>query len=193
MHTGKAAPFRVPDGYFEELGSQIRSRINIEELGGTEKGFEAPPDYFDQMNLQIRTRVLIEEAKQTGHYGFDVPQNYFDTLGERLNASVRPQATLKKLWPAALKYGTAACVVLLAGVGLFYKQAEQPKKNTAEASIVHTNTPVADQYLYDIDENMVVEHVQEEKASDLNASPTQEEVENYILNHYSQNDLISAL
>ncbi|PST82278.1 hypothetical protein C7T94_15920 [Pedobacter yulinensis] len=192
MKTGNATPFEVPAGYFEALSAQLNACLKIDEASGTGAGFNVPPAYFDHLQQQISARVLIRETQAPAQQAFSTPPGYFETLSPRIFAATRPSAPVRRLWPLVAKYAAAASVVLLAGLAMFYSQ-EPPVKHSEKAPMVHTTTPLADQYLYDIDEQVIVEHVQMSEAEALHATPSQDEVESYILNHYSQNELISAL
>src|SRR5882757_4914631 len=77
-----ANPFRVPAGYFDDLGDRIVALKNLEELKekGLTGGFEVPANYFEELTGNIQSRIAIEGALNTEEHGFTVPEGYFENL-----------------------------------------------------------------------------------------------------------------
>lgn len=76
-------PFTVPDGYFEEMGKQLTSYINLDKANAGE-GFIVPENFFDAQKGDIDSRINIEMEAS----GFDVPANYFDELSSNIQSRV---------------------------------------------------------------------------------------------------------
>jgi len=161
--------------------------------GIKETGFTAPSNYFDELNESIRARLVTERLKAVVPAdGFAVPEGYFD----QLNATVLTKTSGKKateskivrLWRSnVLKYASAACFVIIAGLGVYFNNEQQlVVRQSVRADLA------AEQMLFDIDEDVIIEHIEanykEEKQSASDA-----ELENYILNNYSQSDLTGIL
>ena len=193
---GKRNPFAVPDGYFESVEEQTLSAVFLDGLKKktNQNSFEVPQNYFEDLMERIETRISLSEMPKAQQ--FAVPENYFDTLQSRINnkiAAETPQKVAKivPLWRKNMvKYASAACFVLMATFGAYFYQNNP--------SVPAAKTPLADlaneQLLYDIDENTIIEHLD---AQNTNSSKTNSasdtEMENYILSHFSSNDLSQEL
>lgn len=142
--------YAVPAGYFDELSSNIISRVAIEEAMQAGEGFELPAAYFENLSSQIQSRVFVEDALATEE-AFIVPDRYFDKLNAKILNQTVTQETVKRkggivklMRSTAFKYATAACFVLVAGVGYLFA----PSASTVEqhdASYLHkelSNVPM---------------------------------------------------
>jgi len=190
-NLSKTTPYRVPDQYFDDLQVRIQQSIFLENLGQKEnQGFTLPTGYFNELSSQIESRIYVEEIKTlVKSDGFKTPVNYF----EQLQANIIDKTTAKqakphvvKLWHTDLmKYASAACILILTASGLYLNQQNAIKE-------LRSNEIAKEQVLYDIDESVIIEHLQESSnASMNNASNT--EMENYILDNFSSNDLSNNL
>ncbi len=190
-NLSKTTPYGVPDQYFDDLQVRIQQSIFLENLGQKEnQGFTVPTGYFDELSSQIESRVCVEEIRAlVKSDGFKTPVNYF----EQLQANIIDKTTAKqvkpkvvKLWHTDLmKYASAACILILTASGLYLNQQNAIKE-------LRSNEIAKEQVLYDIDESVIIEHLQESSnASMNNASNT--EMENYILDNFSSNDLSNNL
>jgi hypothetical protein len=85
-----ANPFKVPAGYFDDLGDRIVAFKNIDELigKGSLEGFTVPENYFNELTDNIKSRITIEEALKTEDAGFTVPEGYFENLQEQINGRI---------------------------------------------------------------------------------------------------------
>lgn len=190
-------PFSVPDGYFEGLGNQISNAIYLEGLKTEVKktGFDIPENYFGELTEKINAAVFIEKLKSgSTNDGFEVPANYFDQLHSNIlskTLEAQPQklsqTTVFRLWHSKLlKYASAACFVIVAGIGtLYFNQQDTTQYNTTEM--------ITEQMLFDIEEEMIIEHIEAHQAKQPKASAQDLALENYILNNYSQQDLVTGL
>lgn len=121
----EAAGLTVPEGYFDELASNIQARISVEEgLNKEAELFAVPEGYFDNLGEQIQSRIMVEEALNASEEGHTVPHEYFNQLTENiLNKTTRVQEPAKRkvgvvrqlFSSSAMKYATAACLVLAVG------------------------------------------------------------------------------
>lgn len=197
----KVNPFDIPEQYFNSLPSSISSSLYAERLKEQirETGFTVPENYFGELSELISlqtnsTHILNTVVKQNG---YSTPDSYFQKLQANILAKtveeVKPvvqQTRMVKLWHSdLLKYASAACFILVTAFRLYLNQ-----QNFREES---TKTELAnEQMLFDIDEQDIIDHVQgnnaEEQIPVLNVA-SQAELETYILNNYSQNDLSSNL
>ncbi len=182
----KSNPFTVPSNYFEELGERINQSVFISSLQKTENtGFNTPPDYFSTLENQINSRIALEQFKSESE-GFAVPNGYFEKLQQNITAKTLGAKQTIKLWHRPLfKYTVAACLIVTAATGWLANQQYQSNKLR--------NTELAkEQLLYDIDESVIIEYVQEHQ-NVKTANITDSEMEDYILNNFSTTDLSNNL
>ena len=123
---GKANPFTVPSGYFEDSAKILRSITLIEDYRfKPEEEFYVPANYFEELSGKIESRVALEQRLDSkNHSGFNLPDQYFDGLSARIfdkiaqeNHSIKKPS--RKLAPAWLNYAAAACVTIAIGFALF--------------------------------------------------------------------------
>ena len=139
-----AESFTVPSGYFDNLTANIQSRIAVEEAAGAEaESFTVPAGYFDNLAANIQSRIAVEEAFEANTEAFTVPAGYFDALNKNIiNKTVNQEVVIRKTIIRKLfasntfKYATAACVTLMIGAGVFFRQPAAPVQHTA--SYLHT-------------------------------------------------------
>lgn len=161
------------------------------KLGGP--GFSVPENYFDQLNQDIQTRISVEKLKDlSNHNGFEVPELYFQQLNVKINKRIMEDQGVKEskvihLWHSDLfKYATAACFILIAAFGLYFNNNHAV---TAAAVPNFTN----EQILFDIDEQVIIDQVQENQVLQTHTIASEQEMEAYILSNYSQNDIATNL
>jgi hypothetical protein len=129
--------FTVPEGYFEQLTHNIQGRINIEAAVSSEaESFNVPEGYFDGLQQQITARIAVEEMLEK-EPAFTVPDNYFEKLNrDIINKTVNQEIVLRKtvvrkLWAShTFKYATAACLALIVGAGVFFREDSAPLTHT---------------------------------------------------------------
>lgn len=151
-----------------------------------------PDNYFSQLNEEIRVRARLEDLKDlSGDGGFTVPPLYFEQLGDRVRTKLDIEAKPKKiakivrLWHSDLfKYASAACFIFVTAFGLYFSN-QQHKTVSANDDMVN------EQVLFDVDEQTIIDQIHNQTTTTTNAS--QQELEDYILNNYSQNDIASNL
>lgn len=187
----RTTPFRVPNQYFGELQNHINQSVFVDSLMQREnQGFSVPENYFEELGSNIEARIAIDKFKNlTDNDGFKTPVNYFDNLNAQIlskTSASKPKTKVFKLWNSDLmRYAAAACFILLTASGLYLNQQNTLTQNR--------NTEIAsEQMLYDIDESVIIEHLIESESL-TSASPSNTELENYILDHYTTNDLSNNL
>jgi len=191
-------PFAVPEGYFEQSTESISTAIFIDQLKNSQTSqhsFVTPAGYFEDLTQRIETRIATSELPKASNT-FDVPSGYFESLQDRINAKViaatepKKEAKIIPLWKKGMvKYASAACFLLVSAFGIYVYQ----NNNNTEAQL-HATELANDQMLYDIDENMIIEHLEAQTTpSPKTNSASDTEMENYILNNFSSSDLSQEL
>lgn len=174
-------PFSIPEGYFEGLPTDIHEAIFLDGLktGTPASGFNTPEGYFESLSSKIQAEVV----------GYTVPQDYFQQLQQKIAAKTTDEKVVKtiRLWHSkVLKYASAACFVLVSALGVyFYQNANPPQVLSADAA--------TEQMLFDIDENTIIEHIQDNSLTQEHPTVATADLENYILSNYSQNEIASDL
>ena len=183
----RITPYRVPDNYFNDLKGQLNAVAFLNTI--TQKdgyGFTVPVNYFEELNAQINSRIALEQFKSVG---FTTPSNYFDKLQASIldqTVNAKRETKVVRLWHTNLvRYATAACFILVAAAGLYVN--EQSKVKEAQSATFANET-----MLYDIDESVIIQHLTESQTA-TNTAASQAEMESYILEHYSSNDLSNNL
>lgn len=156
-------------------------------------GFSVPEHYFDQLTERIQTKISMEKLKDLSNgEGFTVPVSYFEQLEARIKektTTVKPkkEAGLFRLWRSDIvKYASAACFVLISAFGFYLN-------NHRSIPSVKSADMATEQTLFDIDEQVIIDHIQANKDTKTTTNASEKELEDYILNNYSQNDIASNL
>jgi len=98
-------------------------------------------------------------------------------------AKTKSPSKVLKIWRSnVLKYASAACFVLVAGLGVYFNQ-EQPSQSANYAEIAN------EQMLFDIDEDVIIDHIQGTEAAITPVSADQSDLESYILTNFSTTEL----
>lgn len=188
----RTTPYRVPDNYFDDLQEHINQSIFMDGLMQKEnQGFIVPQNYFEHLSEQIESKIALGNIKSLAETaGFKTPVNYFDKLNAQIlskTSAAIPQTKVVRLWATDLmKYASAACIIVLTASGLYFNQQSTIKQNrTAELA--------SEQMLYDIDESVIIEHIQESQNVSTTSNASYTEIENYILDNYSSSDLSNNL
>jgi hypothetical protein len=158
----------------------ILSGIPVKEV------FSVPDNYFENLKACIQAQVNIDSFKGLGGAeGYTVPDGYFDKMKAEVLIKAKSPSKVVKLWHSnVLKYASAACFVLVAGLGVYFNQ-EQPQQPVNSAEIAN------EQMLFDIDEDVIIEHIQGTDVLSQPVSSDQSDLENYILNNFSTTELTS--
>lgn len=155
-------------------------------------GFSVPENYFNTLNDAIDARIRAEKIKLLAPAeGYSVPEGYFEKLQlSILDKTVNEQKTqgkMLRLWHSGLlKYASAACFVIISTIGFYFYQAQQNSKKSAH------NELASELLLYDIDEQVIIDHIEAHELKAKDPKNSDAALENYILNNYSQNDIASA-
>lgn len=195
----KMNPFHVPEQYFDGLPESILNSVYIDQLKQSipVSGFMVPDSYFIELQDQlaaITSDNLLDSLPKVA--GYSTPDLYFQQLQSKILARTmaeeavvphlhpeKPDSKIVRLWHSDLiKYASAACFILVTAFGLYLNQQSPVNKQTV--------TEMAnEQLLYDLDEQEIIDHIDAAADESTNVKLTHEELENYILNNYSQNDL----
>lgn len=195
-------PFVTPSGYFESLQENINTSVYFDTLKqeSADMKMPVPEGYFESFQENIYARIAEEQLKtQVQEDGFAVPTGYFDSLNTRILSKItetskpEPNGKVFKLWHSKLmKYATAACIVIISAVGLYMNQ--QQNVSVAPIPVQVSKASPQEQTLYDIDEQVVIDQVETNATQQVaNTTATNTEMEDYILNNYSQSDIASNL
>ncbi|WEK20108.1 MAG: hypothetical protein P0Y49_02955 [Candidatus Pedobacter colombiensis] len=191
-------PFSVPEEYFEDLTFHISSAIYLEKMRAEvdKSGFTIPANYFNELSTQLNSELVKEKIKAVMPESNDytVPTNYFEQLQSNILSKTinevksAQSARVVRLWHSKLlKYASAACFVILSTVGFYFYQQHIP------AQKLTYNDLATEQILYDIDEDVIIDHIKDNGLQQTKPMPTDVALENYILNNYSQNEIASSL
>lgn len=187
----RTTPFSVPVQYFDELQSHIHQSVFIDGLMQKDyQGFTVPEGYFEELGANINAKIALDKFKTSVNTdGFKTPAHYFENLNAKIlskTSALKPERKIFKLWNSDfMRYAAAACFILITASGLYLNQLQTLKDNR--------NTEIArEQVLYDIDESVIIEHLIENQSL-TSVSPSDTELENYILNNYSTNELANDL
>jgi hypothetical protein len=161
--------------------------------GSGHTGFTIPPDYFEELDAQIQTRISLENLPPSASHGFTVPKDYFDQLTidiiSKTHAERKPLKLFRFMHSSAFKYASAACFAVIVAAGVFFNTNRMGADKSGSSN---AEDLAAEQILFDIDEQIVIEHI-ESLYQKPSASADDQALENYILNNYSQSDLASNL
>lgn len=187
----RLSPFELPEGYFEFLSERIEAQVFLAELREdmNVSSLKVPAGYFDNLGDRIQASVLVDTLKEkTGVGGLIAPEQYFEKLSSRIAAKTKDKQStglIRLLQSNFFKYSAAACVVLMSGILLYVNEPSvvSPKMSYTDAA--------TEQMLFDIDEEVIIEHIQHHETERAAGKISDAELENYILNNFSQNDLTS--
>ncbi|MDB5159011.1 MAG: hypothetical protein JWR50_3718, partial [Mucilaginibacter sp.] len=87
--------FTVPENYFEELSSNIQSRIVVDDaINAQPTGLTVPENYFEELSSNIQSRIAVEELLDATHTGLTVPENYFEELSSNIQSRIAVEELL---------------------------------------------------------------------------------------------------
>lgn len=179
-------PFTVPSNYFEGLEERINQSVFMSSLQKSEhSGFNVPENYFYELEGPINSKITLAQFTEETS-GFKVPDGYFDKLQQSIEAKTIGSTKTVKLWHKPLfKYAVAASLVIVSTTGWFANQQYQNQQ-------LRKTELAKEQLLYDIDESVILEYVQESQ-NVKTANVTDDEMESYILSNFSTSDLSNNL
>ena len=182
----RTVPFTVPEGYFDQLNREIKSRIKLEAYcSDSEQATGLPEAYFEELPAMIKSRISLERLKGSDDQGgFHIPHGYFETLIEKQTQTIQehPQGRIRNLIPSWLGYAAAACLTFVLGALLYMntdqyqlKQdlAEVPKQEIINYLKVYSTAG---------DTPFIIEQLNPEQLQSLNADISNEDVEQYLEN-----------
>lgn len=155
-----------------------------------ETGFTVPQNYFEDLSANIKSSIFADQLKAVSpNEGFGIPQGYFDQLQANIIQQTvdKPEPKILRLWHSnLLKYASAACFLIVAGAGIYFNQGQV-------ASPVSAADLATEQMLFDIDEDVIIEHIEAHYTEPTPSTKSDAALESYILSNYSQNELTSEL
>ncbi|MBG6235681.1 hypothetical protein IWX76_002249 [Pedobacter sp. CAN_A7] len=169
-----------------EIEDNLKGRF-----GGAD--FAVPDNYFEQLNQEIQTRIAVERLKALHiSNGFTVPELYFEQLHTKINSKIQQpavkQAKIIRLWQTDLfKYATAACFILVAASGLYINNQQSIPAQPVATELSY------EQILFELNEDQVIDAVNDDQLTNTTAAANEKELEEYILNNYSQSDIVTNL
>lgn len=199
----KVNPFTVPEQYFDTLSARINAAVFIDELK-SKAGIatqDVPSGYFKQLEGDIYTRISLEVLNLPKEDGFAVPEGYFDQVSNNVLKKISQEQSetvkVRKLWPNTLsRYAAAACLALICGLAVYLNQ-DSLSNTTAKVNnttVSNTASVAEDPMLWDIEEEVIMEQVDTRSSGYItNTSATSAELEDYILDHYTQYEIASNL
>lgn len=103
VRLNKQTPFKVPEGYFEELEDRVISNVS---------------DSLVEVDTQLP---------------FEVPQGYFDGLADKVMAQVEDkQAKKLSVWRSPMVYAASIAALLMVSFGIYYIKLPSKTANTAD-------------------------------------------------------------
>lgn len=138
----KTNPFFVPEGYFEEMEEQLRSRIAISGFEEDEVIFKLPENYFDTLPDKINSIIRLEELHhESPQEIFSIPENYFDTLESKIKAKIsaeepkKTEVKVRTLFSSWTTYAAAACITAIISFGVYFNNTKSQDINAQIAEL----------------------------------------------------------
>lgn len=146
--------------------------------------FSVPINYFEELSATIEAKKSVDNLRNmVAKEAFNVPTDYFEKMRADIVAKTKSPSKVLKIWRSSvLKYASAACFVLVAGLGVYFNQ-EQPSQSANYAEIAN------EQMLFDIDEDVIIDHIQGIEAAITPVPADQSDLESYILTNFSTTEL----
>jgi len=146
--------------------------------------FSVPKNYFEELSASIEAKKSVDNLRNmAAEEAFSVPTDYFEKMRADIVAKTKSPSKVLKIWRSnVLKYASAACFVLVAGLGVYFYQ-EQPSQSVNYVEIAN------EQMLFDIDEDVIIDHIQGTEAAITPVSADQSDLESYILTNFSTTEL----
>jgi hypothetical protein len=173
--------FKVPEGYFNGLNSQILSQITLADIK-KEPIFEVPENYFNQLESQILSQIKIDQFINKND-GFKVSENYFEESQQTIKSST---LSLKKSGKIIhlnfIRYAAAACVLLMTSVGIYvninrqqnvsYQLSKLPDEAIENYLLIHTDVN---------DLSIIIDNLGNKSIFPLNQDQlTNDQIKNYL-------------
>ena len=154
------------------------------------RGFKVPENYFDSVEETILQR--LDESELPEKSGFTTPEGYFDGLEDQLLDIVSTSEeqtgviSLISRRNAAIVLGIAACLAVIITVALNNDNASSDSFDLA------TVTDYIDEGYLELSTYEVSNLLEEEQLEELTLAPltTEESIEDYLLEHIDENNLL---
>ncbi|MFC5282704.1 hypothetical protein [Pedobacter alpinus] len=177
---GKQA-FIVPENYFEDLNNQIKSSINLSQLGINSEGFTTPTNYFDSLQNDITSQISLLDIKNS-NAGFNTPNDYFEKSKTTILDKTLVKSTNKsKIFNISfIRYAAAACILFATSVGVYMNIQHTNNVNYQLSKIADEDI---ENYLQsNVDANdlsLIIENLEEPNSLQLENSSTND-IQEYL-------------
>ncbi len=183
---GNAIPFTVPQGYFEDLSNNLKSRALIESMRFNDKdGFNVPHNYFEELPARIEASLSVGNIRSLApSEGFILPQGYFSELSERINLRLEDTSNRKtpvrRLVTSWVGYAAAACITVMIATGIYF--------NSGTYNFNEQLSEVSDQEIINYlqvhstagDTPFIIETLNPDELGEVTPDVSSEELEQYI-------------
>lgn len=153
--------------YFEDLTTQIKLRISLEEILSERKtsGFDLPADYFPEAEQEILSAVKLDTLVGASQEDiFQVEDNqYFDSLSTRIKERIASESSDLQNNPEPVKVvsikpwikytAAAACLICVLSIGAYFGL------NSDQAASPVVQTAVAETSLSTISDDELVDYI----------------------------------
>lgn len=117
IESSKSSGFQLPDGYFDQLKTQVYQQTTDSRLSGiTDPGFSIPEHYFENLSSVVWSNIRSEIPEgMPAEEGFNVPENYFELVKMdevKLNPPQSKTVVRSLSFRQYLSYGIAASLVI---------------------------------------------------------------------------------
>lgn len=127
-------PFKVPDGYFDNLENSLLSEINILSIEKIEK-LPVPNAYFDNLEDQILSEINLRSVLESNKTEVNI--NYFENLENAIinKVFVKPKKinVFNRIWINNI-YRSAAAILLIGSLSLYFLNSATNKDQFADIS-----------------------------------------------------------
>lgn len=154
------------------------------------RGFKVPENYFDTVEETIFQK--LDQSQFPKKTGFKTPEGYFDTLEDQIldviSSSEEKTSVISLINRRSLTFalGIAACLAVIITIALNNGSSSQENFDLA------TVTEYIDDGYLDLSTYEVTNLLEEEELEQLTLTPlsTPESIEDYLLEHIDENNLL---
>ncbi len=132
----KESPFRVPEGYFESLETQLTHKI-VPAKTDVFNTNALPEDYFDTLTERIHERIEGREA---------------------------PETKVVSLYPEIVRYAVAASVVIFLSIAFYFYQQKlgQEQSDVAQVQVPQPSMDLAKNMIASLSKSDVTQYLEQQ-------------------------------
>jgi len=182
----KERPFLVPNHYFETLKGQINHQVNIEESDVQKDAFEIPEGYFQDLTSNLLSKIALEEKLESiKSEGFNIPENYFVSAKANIEKATSLKKT-KILSLSFIRFAAAACILITCSLGVYLNIKRSNNINYQLSNVSNEEIETYLSQNTDIsDVSLIVENLDHQAVFTLdNPEITKEEINTYLESTY---------